>query len=126
MLFIEGLAKPLDVCVKASKLATLQDHITKTQNMGDLVPKAKFPSKPIIPQRNKDKKPFQRDWIGKDKLDDETQGKLRRKKLCFTCKEPLEPGHKCWGKQKVHYIEVMSNIDDEEHAMPTLRNEPIS
>jgi hypothetical protein len=32
--------------------------------------------------------------------------------LCFTCKEPWDPTHKCMGKGKAHYIEVI--LDDEE------------
>jgi hypothetical protein len=49
-------------------------------------------------------------------LDDEARKELRRKELCFNCKEPWEPGHKCMGKGKVHYIEVLSNSDREEEA----------
>jgi hypothetical protein len=52
--------------------------------------------------------------VGKDRLDDETRKELRRKKLCFSCKEPWEPGHRCMGKGKVHYIEVLSDSDGEE------------
>jgi hypothetical protein len=47
-------------------------------------------------------------------LDDDDQRELRRKKLCFSCKEPWEPGHRCMGKGKVHYIEVLSDSDGEE------------
>lgn len=92
--------------------------------MEDAIPKAKFPSNPLIPQKNRDKKSFQREWDGKDRLDDKTQNKLRRNKLYFTCKEPWEPGHKCLGKGKVHYIEVMSYINNEEHTKPTRSSEP--
>jgi hypothetical protein len=30
-----------------------------------VVPKNKIPSKPFLPQENKDKKPFQKEWSGK-------------------------------------------------------------
>jgi hypothetical protein len=85
--------------------------------MEDAVPKNKFPSKPFLPQKNKDKKPFQKEWSRKEiewmrRLKEE----LRRKKLCFSCKEPWEPSHRCMGKGKVHYIEVLSDSDGEEEA----------
>jgi hypothetical protein len=36
-------------------------------------------------------KPFQREWKGKEKLDDETRRELMRKKLCFNCRRSLGP-----------------------------------
>jgi hypothetical protein len=54
----------------------------------------------------------------KGNLDEAIRRELRRKQLCFTCKEPWKPGHRCLGKGKIHYIEVVSDseqeIDDEE------------
>jgi len=47
-------------------------------------------------------------------LDDEDRKELKRKKLFFSCKEPWESSHRCFGKGKVHYIEVLSNSDGEE------------
>jgi hypothetical protein len=64
----------------------------------------KFPSKLFLPQRNKDKNPFQKEWSGKHKMDEETRRELRRKKLCFSCKEPWELGHRCMGNGKVHFV----------------------
>jgi hypothetical protein len=46
-------------------------------------------------------------------MDEETQRELRRKKLCYSCKEPWEPGHRCMGKGKLHYIEVLSYEEDD-------------
>ena len=43
-----------------------------------------------------------------------TKRELRRKQLCFTCKEPWNPAHKCMGRGQVHYIEVTSNNKEEE------------
>jgi len=40
-------------------------------------------------------------------MDDPTMRELRRKKLCFTSKELGDPAHKCMGKGKSHYIEVI-------------------
>jgi hypothetical protein len=47
-------------------------------------------------------------------MDEATRRELRRKQLCFTCKEPWDPGHKCMGKGKAHYIEVISDDEEEE------------
>lgn len=38
----------------------------------------KFPSKPLITPKDKDKKPCQRDGTKKGRLDEETQSELRR------------------------------------------------
>jgi hypothetical protein len=38
-----------------------------------------------------------------------------RKKLCFSCRDPWVPGHRCMGKGEIHYIEVaIDNMDSEE------------
>jgi hypothetical protein len=81
MLFTEELFEPLRGWVKAFKVESLQDAIIRTHNMEDVVPKKKPFSKPFIPQKNKDKKPFQKEWTGKEKLDKATCNELRRKKL---------------------------------------------
>ena len=47
-------------------------------------------------------------------MDEATRRELRRKQLCFTCKEPWESGHRCMGKGKAHYIEVISDDDEED------------
>jgi hypothetical protein len=52
---------------------------------------------------------------GKRRMDEETRRELRRKLLCFTCKEPWELGYKCMRKCKAHYIEVISDDEDEEY-----------
>lgn len=43
----------------------------------------------------------------KPSLDEATRQELRRRKLCFTCKESWEPGHRCLS------IEVVSNNEEE-------------
>jgi hypothetical protein len=65
MLFIEGLSEPLCGWVKAYKPTTLQDAVSHTRDMQDVVPKRRFPLKPTFPQKIKETKPFQRDWDGK-------------------------------------------------------------
>lgn len=46
-------------------------------------------------------------------MDQETRNELRRRKLCFHCKEHWEPGHRCPCKGKVHLIEVISDGEDD-------------
>jgi hypothetical protein len=73
MLFTEGLTEPLRGRVKAYRPPTLQDSILRTRDLADLVPKTKTFSKPFVHERDEDRNPFQREWKGKEKLDDETR-----------------------------------------------------
>jgi hypothetical protein len=115
MLFTKGLIEPLRGWVKAYMPPTLQDAILFTRDLADSVPKTKTFSKPFVPQRDQDRKPFKREWKGKEKLDDETRRELMRKKLCFRCRDPWVPGHRCMGKGEIHYIEVEAgSVDSEE------------
>jgi hypothetical protein len=83
--------------------------------MADSVPKTKTFSEPFLLQRDRERKPFQREWKGKEKLDDETRREIMRKNLYFNCKDPWVPGHRCMGKGEIHYIEVETdNADNEE------------
>jgi hypothetical protein len=85
--------------------------------MQDAVPKSWFPPKPTFTPKTKEIRPPQRDWDIKPKMDEETRRELRKNKLCFSCQEPWEPGHKCVGKDrmgKAHYIEVYSDSDSDE------------
>jgi hypothetical protein len=36
-----------------------------------------------------------------------------RKKLCFSCRDPWVPEHRCMGKGQIHYIEVESGSEEE-------------
>jgi hypothetical protein len=101
--------------VKAYRPHTLQDAILGTRDLADSTPKTKPFSKPFVPQRDRDRKPFQREWKGKEKLDDDTRQELMRKNLCFTSKDPWVPDHRCMGKREIHYIEVAAySVDSEE------------
>jgi hypothetical protein len=73
MLFTKGLTEPLRGWVKAYRPPTLQDAILRTRDLADSMPKTKTFSKPFVPQRDRDRKPFHREWKGKEKLDDETR-----------------------------------------------------
>jgi hypothetical protein len=115
MLFIEGLTNPLRGWVKAYRPPTSQDAILRTRDLTVSVPKTKTFSKPFVPQRDRDGKPFQREWKGKEKLYDETKREIMRKKIFFSYRDPWVPGHRCMGKGEIHYIEVATdNVDSEE------------
>jgi hypothetical protein len=58
---------------------------------------------------------------GRGRMDETTRRELRRRQLCFTCKEPWDPTHKCMGKDKAHYIEVICD-DEEEEGFDHLQN----
>jgi hypothetical protein len=102
--------------VKAYRPHTLQDSILCTRDLADSVSKTKTFSKPFVPQKDRDRKPFQREWKGKEKLDDYTRHEIMRKKLCFTYKDPWVPDHRCMGKGEIHYIEVAIDNDEEEQG----------
>ena len=53
--------------------------------------------------------------VAKKKVDEETRSELQGKKLCFTCREPWILGHRCLRKGQVHYIEVASEFDSDDH-----------
>lgn len=112
MLFVEGLSEPLRGWVKGFEPTTLCVAINKTKDKQDASSKNKFTLKPSFPQKSKEVKPFQKEWIRKPKVDEETWKELWKKKLCLTCQEPWAPRHKCAGKDmvgKAHYIEVYSD-----------------
>ena len=115
MLFTEALTEPLLGWVKAYKLPTLQDAISRARDLQDSVSKNKFPLKTNFLVRDKDKKPFQHYFPKKTWLDNDTRKGLRQNKLCFTCQEPWVLGHRCAGKAKDHYIEVYSDSDGEDY-----------
>jgi hypothetical protein len=100
MIFTEGLTQPLRGWVKAYMHHTLQDIILRTRYLADSVPKTKTFSKPFVPQKDRDRKQFQREWKDKEKLDDETRRELMRKKLCFTWKNPWVPTTGAWARER--------------------------
>jgi hypothetical protein len=120
MLFTEGLMEPLRGWVKAFKPTTLHDAIWKTRDLGSAT-KTRFTprppnqgsrdQRPPMNQGGRDPKGFDR---GRGRMHELTRRELRRKQLCFTCKEPWDPTHKCMGKGKAHYIEVISDDEEDE------------
>jgi hypothetical protein len=121
MLFIEGLTEPLKDWVKVFKPNNLQEAIWKTRYLGPAVRPKFIPRTPLnsggrdqrppMNQGGWDTKGFDR---GRGKTDDNNRRELRRKKLCFTCKEPWNPSHKCMGHGQVNYIEVTLDNEEEE------------
>jgi hypothetical protein len=95
MLFTEGLLEPLCGWVKDFNSPNLQEAIWRTRDLMGLAAKGKFTPRPPINQGAKDQRGVDR---GKGRMDEATRRDLRRKQLCFTCKEPWELGHKCMGK----------------------------
>jgi hypothetical protein len=128
ILFIEGLMEPLKGWVKAFKPTSLQEAIWKTRDLGPAA-KPKFIPRPPLNNGGRDQRPpinqGGHDPKGYDKdhgrIDDNTRRELRRKQLCFTCKEPWNPSHKCMGRGQVHYIEVTSD-DEEEDEYGQIQN----
>lgn len=55
------------------------------------------------------------------KMDGATCNELRRKNLCFICKSPSEPNHYCMGKGQIHYIEVVSDGEEDSDLELDLR-----
>jgi hypothetical protein len=51
---------------------------------------------------------------GRGRINENTRRELRRKQLCYTCKEPWNPSHKCMGRGQAHYIEVTSDNEEED------------
>jgi hypothetical protein len=49
-------------------------------------------------------------------MDEENHNDLGRKKLCFNCKDSWDHGHMSMGNGKGHYIEVLSESEDENEA----------
>lgn len=46
-------------------------------------------------------------------MDNDLREELRRKNLCYICKEPWALGHRYYGKGKAHHMEAYSADDSE-------------
>jgi hypothetical protein len=64
MLFTEGPAEPLQGWVKAYKLTSLQDAVSRARDLQESVPKPKFTPRPNFPTKFDDRTPPQRDGKG--------------------------------------------------------------
>jgi hypothetical protein len=64
-----------------------------------------------VNQGGRDQRGFDR---GRGRMDENTRRELRRKQLCYTCKELWDTTNKCMGRRKAHYIEVTSDNEEDE------------
>ena len=109
VLFMDGLRKPLRGSIKGFNPCTLNEAIKKVRDMAASSFKTQAVTPTPSPQEDKDKEPIQK----KPQPDEDSLQELRRKKLCFTCKEPWGLGHRCLEKGKIQYIEMMLDDDKE-------------
>jgi hypothetical protein len=82
--FSKGLMEPLCGWVKAFKPHNLQEAIWRTRDLMGSAAKTKFTPRPPLTQGVKDQRGMDK---GKGRMDEATRRELRRKQLCFTCKE---------------------------------------
>jgi hypothetical protein len=113
VLFMDGLADPLRGLIKALNPPTLQEAIKKARHMdSSSASKNKFQAKSFPSRKDKDSKPFHREAQPpkeeSKRLDNETLNDLRKKKLCFHCREPWDLSHKCPLKAKAKQMEYFS------------------
>ena len=113
VLFMDGLADPLRGWIKALNPPTLQEAIKKARDMdSSSASKNKFQAKNFPSRKDKDRKPFHREAQPtkeeSKRLDNETLNDLRKKKLCFHCREPWDLSHKCPLKAKAKQMEYFS------------------
>ena len=92
LLFIEGLKEPLRGLMKSHKLTTLKDDMNLTRDLQNVMPRTKYPPKPNFSSKFKEgKKPWKKESSTKENKGG-ARKELKRKKLCFTYKQPWVPG----------------------------------
>lgn len=123
MLFVEGPNDRLKGLVKAHRPNSLDDAIGLAMDLEVSAPYQPH-KKEYRPWKAEKKGPnqqrntsFNQPRSTPSKADQESRNELRRKKLCFSSKEPWEPGHRCLGKGKLYLIEVHSKDEDESEEM---------
>ena len=70
--FIEALTEPLQGWVKSYRPTTLAYSIRWTRDLQDVVPKNRFPPRTNFPIKDKERKPFQKEWPKKEWIDNDT------------------------------------------------------
>lgn len=112
ILFSEGLMEPLKGWIKAFDPPSLQEAMKKARNMEWAAPKAKIQSNPLFHKKDKGKGPHHKEFKQHNthvtRLDPETLNELRRKGLCFRCREKWSQDHICPKGVKIHQIEYYS------------------
>ena len=66
MLFTKAGTESLRGWVKSYRPTTLTDTISRTRELKDAVPKNRFPPKTNFPIKDKERKPFQKEWMDND------------------------------------------------------------
>lgn len=111
--FIEGLSESFCGLVRTLELATLEEAIRRALSLEDSTQKGKTigkstptgqPKKPFIKANPPPKGPPPRPH-------EMSRNELRKKGLCYYCKEKWNERHRCQVRGQVYYIEVVS--DDE-------------
>ena len=114
LLFKEGLVEPLRGMVKAYRPTTLQEAVSKTRDLQDVISRTKYPPRPSMPLKLQNQRPSMRTFPTPSKkyYSYKDRDELRRKNICFSYQEPWVSRNKCV-KGKEHYIEVFSESDEE-------------
>ena len=115
-MFVEGLVEPLRGLVRSTRPATLQDAISKTLDLQDVLPRTQtpYPQRQTFQSKGKDVRiPPPKGNPGRAQIDDDARRELKKKRLCFTFQEPWASGHRC-AAGKAHFIEVFSESNGEE------------
>ena len=115
-MYVDGLAEPLRGLVRSTRPDTLQDAISRTRDLQDVLPKnwTPYPQKQTFQSKGKDVRiPPPKGNPGRVQIDDDAKRELKKKLLCFTCQEPWALGHRC-AAGKAHFIEVFSESSREE------------
>ena len=108
VLFMDGLSEPLRGWVKGHDPTTLQEVTKKARDLAPSSFRSRFQHRDSYMKKDKekDKKIVHKDAQPKrDHLDNDTLNDLRKKKLCFHCREPWDLSHKCPLKDKVNQME---------------------
>ncbi|KAH9324703.1 hypothetical protein KI387_004881, partial [Taxus chinensis] len=120
MLFIEGFHDRLRGFVKAPKPRTLHEVIQTTMDLDTTLFQPQ--KKNVKTEQHGSEQPTSSKVESTPKVDQETRNVLRRKKLCFHCRDHWESEHNCLGKDKIHLIKVISDVDtdsEKEEEQPT-------
>lgn len=117
VLFCDGLVDPLRGWVKVHDPLILAEATKKARDLAPSVHKEKNHSIDSSYCKDRDKKPFQKEYNkpkeGSKGLDNETLNELRKKKLCFHCRENWDLSHKFSLKAKANQMEYFSVEESE-------------
>jgi len=115
-MYVEGLAKPLLGLVRSARPTTLQDAISRTRDLQDVLPRTRtpYPQRQGFQPKGKDVRiPPSKGNPGRVQIDDDARRELKKKWLCFTCQELWALGHRC-AAGKANFIKVFSESNGEE------------